>query len=74
MLKVGCVGKDGCVRDAKVRTGKSIIKRAVQFPYPMELSCDRTPPNPGILVITRVAAVMAVERIRNIAPETENEH
>ena len=37
------VGKDGCIRGAKVRTGKSVIERAIQFLYPMELSCDKAP-------------------------------
>ena len=33
-------GKDGVIRGAKVRTGKSIMERPVQFLYPVELSCD----------------------------------
>ena len=33
-------GRDGVIRGAKVRTGKSIMERAVQFLYPVELSCD----------------------------------
>ena len=37
------VGKDGCIRGPKVRTGKSVIERAIQFLYPMELSCDKAP-------------------------------
>ena len=33
-------GKDGVIRGAKVRTGKSIIERPQQFLYSIELSCD----------------------------------
>ena len=33
-------GKDGVIRGAKVRTGKSIMERPIQFFYPVELSCD----------------------------------
>ena len=39
-------GKDGVIRGAKVRTGKSTIERPVQFLYPMELSCDDTDERP----------------------------
>ena len=38
------VGRDGIVRGAKLKTGKSFIERAVQQLYPLELSCDRSPP------------------------------
>ena len=38
------VGRDGIVRGAKMKTGKSFIERAVQQLYPLELSCDRSPP------------------------------
>ena len=33
-------GRDGVIRGAKVRTGKSILERPVQFLYPMELNCE----------------------------------
>ena len=33
-------GRDGVVRGAKVRTGKSILERPGQFLYPMELNCE----------------------------------
>ena len=38
------VGRDGIVRAAKLKTGKSFIERGVQQLYPLELSCDRSPP------------------------------
>jgi len=34
------VGRDGVVRAARVRTGKSFLERAIQHLYPLELSCD----------------------------------
>ena len=37
-------GRDGVVRVAKLRAGKSHLERAVQHLYPLELSCDRTKP------------------------------
>ncbi len=78
------VGKDGYVRGAKVRTGKSVIERAVQFLYPMELSCDKehrvsTAPtkslDPSVQPFRprRAAAVRAEERIRNITADSEDE-
>ena len=33
-------GRDGVIRGAKVRTGKSILERPVQFLYPMQLNCE----------------------------------
>ena len=33
-------GRDGVIRGVKVPTGKLIMERAVQFLYPVELSCD----------------------------------
>jgi len=38
------VGKDGVVRGARLRAGKSFMERPIQHLYPMELSCDRTAP------------------------------
>ena len=37
-------GRDGVVRVAKLRAGKSHLERAVQHLYPLELTCDRTKP------------------------------
>ena len=34
-------GRDGIVREAKLRAGKCYLERAVQHLYPLELSCDR---------------------------------
>ena len=43
-------GRDGVVRAAKVRTRKTVLERAIQHLYPLELSCDisndATPLNP----------------------------
>ena len=36
------VGKDGVVRAATLRAGKSFLQRAIQHLYPLELSCDKT--------------------------------
>ena len=40
-------GRDGVVREARLRAGKSYLERAIQHLCPMELSCDvrETPPN-----------------------------
>ena len=35
------IGKDGVIRVAIVRTGKSKLERAVHRFYPLELSCDK---------------------------------
>lgn len=35
-------GRDGVIRAAKLRAGKSFLERPVQHLYPLELSCDRT--------------------------------
>ena len=34
-------GRDGVVRGAKLRAGKSHLERAIQHLYPLELTCDR---------------------------------
>ena len=46
--------QDQVVRGAKLHVGKSVLERAVQHLYPLELACDKTPPpnqptpvNPG---------------------------
>ena len=33
-------GRDGVVRGAKLRVGRSHVERPVQLLYPLELSCD----------------------------------
>ena len=73
-------GKDGKVRGAKVRTGKSQLERAVQQLYPLELSCDKEEPVPATLSPEaetfrvrpkRDAAVAAELRVEEIVEEEE---
>ena len=40
-------GRDGVVRGAKLRAGKSHLERAIQHLYPLELTCDRQTKEPG---------------------------
>ena len=40
-------GRNGVVRGAKVRAGKSHLERAIQHLYPLELTCDRQTKGPG---------------------------
>ena len=74
-------GRDGVVRVAKLRAGKSHLERAIQHLSPMELSCDvrdmqlgqPVQLNPQARAFTpRRAAVVAAQRIREIA-EKESE-
>ena len=74
-------GRDGVVRVARLRAGKSYLERAIQHLCPMELSCDvrdmqKSQPvqlNPQARAFTpRRAAVAAAQRIREIA-EKESE-
>ena len=66
-------GRDGVVRAAKVRTQKTVLERAIQHLYPLELLCDRsndaTPLNPTVpLFRSRQDAAAAAElRILDIA-------
>ena len=72
-------GRDGVIRAAKLRAGKTFLERAVNHLYPLELSCDRANPNnpeplnPNATVFRplRDAAVAARQRLRYIA---EQEH
>ena len=75
------MGRDGVIRGAKLRTGKSNIERPVQFLYPLELSCNREylKPEPATLNLEatdfrpkRRAAVTAEHRIREIAEDEQN--
>ena len=34
-------GRDGVVRAARVKTRKTVVERAVQLLYPLELACER---------------------------------
>ena len=70
------VGRDRIVRAAKIRAGKEVMERAVQHLYPLELSVDRTPkanldPTIPPFKPKRVAAVIANERIQEIAQEED---
>ena len=64
-------GRDGVVRAAKLRAGKSHLERAVQHLYPLELSCDKSreapkpPLNPEALAfrLMRDAAVAVAARL-----------
>ena len=76
------VGRDQVVRDAKLRVGKSVLERAVQHLYPLELACDKTPPpnkptplNPRapIFRLKRDAAAANDLRIQD-AVRFDNEH
>lgn len=72
-------GRDGIVRVAKLRAGKATLDRAIQQPYPLELTCDRAAVessvqlNPGVPSFRprRDAAVAANRRIQDIATETD---
>ena len=69
------VGRDGVVRAAKLRAGKSFLERAIQHLYPLELSCDRTiattpaPLNPDVPTFRpkRDAAAAANLRLQDMA-------
>ena len=70
------VGTDGIVREVVLRSGKSLIERAVQHLYPLELSCDR--PRPHLVELNpqappfrprRDAAVAARLRVQIIAQD-----
>ena len=73
------VGRDGIVRAAKLRAGKSFLERAVQQLYPLELSCDRTtvatpvPLNPDAPRFRprRDAAVAANVRLHDLARDEQ---
>ena len=41
-------GRDGAVRGAPLRAGKSYLERPVQYLYPLELSCDRPVEERGV--------------------------
>ena len=70
-------GRDGVVRAAKLRAGRTYLERAVNQLYPLELSCDRNhPDNPPQLDPeapafrpARDAAVAARHRLRQIADQ-----
>lgn len=68
-------GRDGVVRGAKLRVGRSHVERPVQLLYPLELSCDednnREPavtlnPDAAVFRPRRDAAAAAELRMRDI--------
>ena len=72
-------GRDGVVRAAKLRVGKSFLERPVQHLYPLELSCDMqdgsTPalnPDAKEFRSRRIAAQVAEEAIKIITEEEDN--
>ena len=70
-------GHDGVLRAAKVRTQKTVLERAIQHLYPLELSCDRsndaTPLNPTAPLFRsrQDAAAAAKLRILDIANDDQ---
>ena len=75
-------GRDGVVRGAKLRAGRSYLERPVQHLYPMELSCDRTTAMPRATLSaeapvfrpSRDAAVAARARIEDAAELTDDNY
>ena len=72
-------GRDGVVRAVRLRAEKSYLEQAIQYLYPMDLSCDQqleeqaggraaVQLNPGAREFrpTRRAAVVSAENIRRI--------
>ncbi|XP_068720014.1 uncharacterized protein [Montipora capricornis] len=75
-------GRDGVVRGARLRAGRSHIERPIQHLYPLELSCDRdgvrgttTTLDPGAPAFRprRDAAVAAELRVQDLAQEDQLE-
>ena len=74
-------GRDGVVRAARLRAGKSFLERAVQQLCPMELSCDSyQDQESGVPVLDltakefrprRDAAAAVVQRIKDIVQQEE---
>ena len=61
VVEAGIPGIDNVVRGATVRTGKSVVERAVQHLFPLELSCDNT----------RVAEQAKSSKLKANSPEFE---
>jgi hypothetical protein len=75
-------GRDGVVRVAKLRAGKSHLERAVQHLYPLELSCDVSKPkkntqdldpNAQAFRLKRDAAAAATMQLQDIAENEEDQ-
>ena len=75
------IGRDGVVRAARLRAGKSYLERAVQQLYPLELSCDMAKqrvqdqlnPEAKTFRPRRRAAANAAETVKIIAEEEDDE-
>ena len=76
------MGKDGVVRAARLRNGKSYLERAVQQLYPMELTCDDPPVEETQSKLNvdarefqpkRRAAKVAEEQINSLWPKRTDE-
>ena len=70
--------RDQVVRGAKLRVGETVLERAVQHLYPLELSCDKTVPAPldpsaPIFRPRRDAAAAANLHLQDVA-HFEDEH
>ena len=73
-------GRDGVVRAARLRSGKSFLERPLQHLYPLELSCVcAVQGSPAVLSADaptfrprRQASLQAEQRIRQIAEAEEN--
>ena len=67
------------IRAVKLRAGKSLLERPIQFLYPLELSCDMETPKTRLNVEAkefapkRKAVISAQENIRKIAEEEEHQ-
>ena len=74
-------GRDGSVRAARLKTSKGRLERAIQHLFPLELSCDETPPkrplDPTAITFQpkgkRNAAAVAEFRIQELADEDEKD-
>ena len=69
-------GRDGIVRGARLRAGKSYLERPIQHLYLLELSCDRSQPQEGAALDVdapefkpRAAATRARRRIAEIVQD-----
>lgn len=74
-------GRDGVVRGARLRAGKSYLERPLQLLYPLELTCDRPVEGRGEILNAnarefqpRRAATDARQRIAVIAQDELDEN
>ena len=64
-------GRDGLVRAAILRAGKSYLERPVQLLYPLELSCDRATKEPEKAKLNPDAATFKQSEILGLLPRPE---